>query len=155
MSFSTPELRQRYNHSAGQWGPERQLRKPAPMPAVMVTRSPQLDDGGDEYERENNSGHAERKDMAHMVTGHPLPGVVSVERLVIASHSHIRLLAPDPAPIRPAALTEITYAVAPLDCLSRSTVLVSAECLLCLAVWPNEESFRQLTIPIWCVFETL
>ena len=112
-----------------------------------------LDHDGDEYERENNSGHTERKDMAHMVAGHPLPGVVSVERLVIGSH--IRLLAPDPAPTRPAALTEITYAVAPLDCLSRGTVLVSAERLLCLAVWPNEESFRKPTIPIWCVFETI
>ena len=98
------------------------------MPAVIITRSPQLGDDGDEYERENNGGHTERKDVADMVTCHPLPGAVSVERLLVGSH--IRLLAPDPAPTRPAALAETTDAVAPLDCLNRSTVFVSAECLL-------------------------
>ena len=85
------------------------------MPAVMVTRSPQLDHDGDEYERENNSGHTERKDMAHMVTAHPLPGVVSVERLVVASH--IRLLAPNPAP----NLAETTDTVVPLSRRAEAT----------------------------------
>jgi hypothetical protein len=50
-----------------------------------------------------------------MVTRHPLPGVVSVERLVVTSH--VRLLAPNPAP----NLAETTNRAVPLNRRTEAT----------------------------------
>src|SRR5829696_5626853 len=74
-----------------------------------------LSHDGHEDECENNGGDTKCENVAHMVTGHPLPGVISVKRLVVTSH--VRLLAPNPAP----NFAETTDTVVPLNHRTEAT----------------------------------